>query len=111
MKNRDRGNGRYTHAERWERLCVCGHTLGDHTAAAHKGERPCIVGDFGHEQCDCRKFRPAKAAKAARDPFEVTDRRIAYLRSRGENERNTVAWRDAVEERRQLAMYLALNAR
>lgn len=29
---------------------------------------------------------------------EISARRIAYLRSRGEDKRNTVAWRDACHE-------------
>lgn len=35
-------------------------------------------------------------------PRTVSDRRIRYLRSRGEHLRNTVAWRDALHERRLL---------
>ncbi len=42
-----------------EGRCVCGHRLGEHTAA-----RPyvCIVGDFG-PPCDCQKFKRARAPK------------------------------------------------
>ena len=30
---------------------------------------------------------------------EISDRRMNYLVSRGEDKRNTIAWRDAVDER------------
>ncbi len=63
-QSRDKGNGRYT-ASKFDQLCVCGHELGVHTAEAFRGKRPCIVGDFEDESCDCVKFRKSrKKAKA-----------------------------------------------
>lgn len=41
------------------------------------------------------------------EAVEIINRRGAYLRSRGEHTRNTVAWRDYLAERRELAFWLA----
>jgi hypothetical protein len=55
---RARGTGRYTYDEKYERLCVCGHPLGKHSA---ESPHDCFVGQFGEpESCECPKFRPAK---------------------------------------------------
>ena len=44
-------NGRYGYIGKLDRLCVCGHRLGDHTAdAPHE-----CLGD-----CLCERFRPKK---------------------------------------------------
>ncbi len=54
----------------FDRVCVCGHTLGVHTAArpheciAHDfadsaGLRPCVAGTAGII-CRCEKFKPAR---------------------------------------------------
>jgi hypothetical protein len=57
-EGRERGTGKYT----WtvERSCVCGHALGEHTAARVKTpegvRQDCLT-------CACRCFKPAKAAK------------------------------------------------
>lgn len=62
--------GRYDHAGDWDRLCVCGHTLGVHCAgspadcllhsfASHREERT----DHAHQpdaNCGCEKFRPKR---------------------------------------------------
>jgi len=61
--NRTRGTERYT----WtvDRVCKCGHTLGNHTAARAKApdgvtHQPCIIGDFnGGDVCECACFYPA----------------------------------------------------
>lgn len=47
--------GKYSYEGNWERLCECGHTLGDHTA-----EPPHACGNYGSGliDCDCRKFKP-----------------------------------------------------
>ena len=52
--------GRYTYENRWERLCTCGHTLGNHTAVA---PHTCIEGDFSAVSCSCAKFRPSRKVK------------------------------------------------
>lgn len=62
---RREADGRYGFDGNWERLCVCGHTLGIHAAQNDTGKRPCfnedsgIVGATG-EPCDCKHFRPSK---------------------------------------------------
>jgi hypothetical protein len=61
MSNQDRdSNGRYIYSGDWERLCVCGHTLGVHTA-----EAPQACGTYGTGllDCDCRQFKPAPQTK------------------------------------------------
>jgi hypothetical protein len=45
---RDKANGRYTDS-RLDKLCSCGHTLGQHSAEKVGKEQPC------HE-CDCNCF-------------------------------------------------------
>lgn len=60
-RSRDLANGQY--AFEIERLCKCGHTLGDHTAARHQGKQPCIIGDFTIFSCSCEAFTPAKRAR------------------------------------------------
>lgn len=47
--NRDRGNGQY--APSIDRMCRCGHPLGEHTAARNKGQQPCLADD-----CECLAF-------------------------------------------------------
>jgi hypothetical protein len=51
-------NGQY--GARHDAICVCGHPLGEHTAA-----RPytCIAGDFHDVHCSCQKFKKARHAK------------------------------------------------
>lgn len=62
---RREADGRYGFDGNWERLCVCGHSLGVHAAQNDTGKRPCfnedsgIVGGTG-EPCDCKHFRPSK---------------------------------------------------
>lgn len=41
---------------------------------------------------------------------EISDRRMNYLASRGERERNTIAWRDAVDERNYIERRAAFSA-
>jgi len=47
-------DGRF--AAGFDRVCVCGHTLGEHAAA---NPRPCFHGDFSTDgsDCDCETFR------------------------------------------------------
>ena len=49
-----------TYTDGFDAMCECGHTKGLHTAA-----RPheCIAGDFGHEHCNCPRFKRAKGTK------------------------------------------------
>ena len=52
-------DGCYTFEGNWDRLCVCGHALGHHTASApHEclGPDGCGPGD----RCECLAFVPAK---------------------------------------------------
>jgi hypothetical protein len=55
------GNGRFIHTV--DAMCVCGHSLGDHTAESVGGMRPCIIGDFGDCDCDCEAFKKVRAPK------------------------------------------------
>lgn len=41
--------------------------------------------------------------------IEISDRRLNYLQSRGEDARNTAAWRDAVAERGQVNRAIAFS--
>jgi hypothetical protein len=50
---------------------------------------------LGREIAEVLTKEPSKAR-------QISDRRMAYLVSKGEDARNTVAWRDAVVERRML---------
>lgn len=61
-------DGRFDHAGNWERLCVCGHTLGDHSAGS---PADCLMYSFSAESrtekvngdkpnCGCQKFRLAR---------------------------------------------------
>lgn len=51
-------NGRYA-PSRWDRVCRCGHPLGEHTAARFVAERdqPCLhASDSRDELCECTYF-------------------------------------------------------
>lgn len=61
-RERERDTGRFAH-DNYDLICICGHSLGNHTAAATKNERPCIIGDFGDVVCDCMKFKRARGQK------------------------------------------------
>ncbi len=57
---RNRATGRYSFEGQWERLCVCGRTLGVHDA-----EPPHAFADFSREELanggpECDRFRPRK---------------------------------------------------
>lgn len=54
MPTRDTRSGRYAHSK-LDRLCICEHRLGEHTAAVVAGQRDCLV-----EGCQCTTFRAAK---------------------------------------------------
>lgn len=55
---RERGTGRYAYT--LDRMCACGHTLGDHTAVRSrdggKSVQPCMELT---QTCECTVFRPA----------------------------------------------------
>jgi hypothetical protein len=53
---RDRGNGQYAHSS-MDAACVCGHRLGEHTAAVVNGRRDCL-------ECGCVKFRKTRKSTA-----------------------------------------------
>lgn len=61
MQNREINTGKYTFDGDMDRLCVCGHRLGIHTAArVHingKTHQPCDRG------CKCECFRPVKGKR------------------------------------------------
>jgi len=61
-QKRDRRSGRYTYEGQYQRLCVCGHVLGQHLAEAPHG---CIQEDergvIGGAACPCERFRPSRA--------------------------------------------------
>ena len=60
-RERERGTGRFIHGDNSERLCVCGHTLGHHTAMAAEGRRPCFESDFDPTcTCRCSRFKPQR---------------------------------------------------
>jgi hypothetical protein len=54
---RDPVTKRYAYFGRFERPCLCGHTLGIHIAGGF---------DCGARGCDCEKFRPAYKPRAGR---------------------------------------------
>jgi len=48
---RDKANGRYAHS-RFDKVCACGHTLGEHTADKRGNEQPCLA-----DGCECEVFK------------------------------------------------------
>jgi len=40
-----------------EAVCVCGHTVGMHTA---ENPRECIAGDFTETHCNCERFKKTR---------------------------------------------------
>ena len=67
QQNRDDRNGRYAFDGDMSRLCVCGHTLGDHFyGAPHECATYSKTGNTNapdHAPCDCQKFRPKRVKK------------------------------------------------
>jgi hypothetical protein len=63
LRKQDRADdGRYTFDGKLDRICVCGHTLAHHAAAA---PHECFVSTYSHSdpnraECDCPKFRPSR---------------------------------------------------
>lgn len=58
---REKRTGRYA-PRNFDAVCVCGHTLGNHTAerATENGRalQPCLAAELeGLEDCDCECFR------------------------------------------------------
>lgn len=50
-------DGKYAHEGNWDRLCVCGHTLGMHAAGS---PADCLFYSFPEnhgDPCRCPKFR------------------------------------------------------
>lgn len=62
-RNRDPHTGQYAYDGDFDRMCVCGHTLGVHV----DGGFDCINGDVGDDRvrCECMKFRQSRAKRAA----------------------------------------------
>ena len=74
-------NGQYAHTGNWDRLCVCGHTLGDHCAGS---PADCLFYSFPESErrnkpgadrpnCGCEKFRLSRAKQAASPDSLVPD--------------------------------------
>jgi hypothetical protein len=63
-KDRHRArDGRFTDSD-FAKLCVCGHTLGQHTAGNGRGAGECLAHEDGGipgEPCECEKFRASRA--------------------------------------------------
>jgi hypothetical protein len=74
LQNREKGTGRYAFDGDFDRLCTCGHRLGQHTAdrgrdpETGKMMQPCIIGDDGRTHCDCACFKPAPRPQTAAKP-------------------------------------------
>lgn len=68
-QNRDRANGQFTYEGDFERRCVCGHNLGDHTDAKVAGEQPCIAET--EEGCECMCFKPERKPAGALRGFVI----------------------------------------
>lgn len=54
-------DGKYTYSK-LDLVCVCGHTLGQHSAERVKGQQPCFCEDG--DGCACESFKRARAPKA-----------------------------------------------
>jgi hypothetical protein len=57
-QSRDKSSGQYSYDGNWDRLCICGHTLGESHAA--EPPHPCGANGTGVNDCECKKFRPKK---------------------------------------------------
>lgn len=84
IQKRD-NQGRYDHEGDWDRLCVCGHTLGVHCA---ESPADCLLHSFAdytqervehantpNPECGCAKFRP----KRSKGKFVYLDRAALLL--------------------------------
>lgn len=60
---RDAANGQFVHSSLGA-MCVCGHTLGNHSSMTIEGKRPCYVNQVSDETCDCMRFRKTRKATA-----------------------------------------------
>lgn len=65
IKNREQKSGQYTYRGDLERLCKCGHTLGNHCAERIKENgasiQDCMVSTFEpFTSCQCQCFEPQK---------------------------------------------------
>jgi hypothetical protein len=60
-------DGRYDYDGRLERLCVCGHTLGDHAAVSpHECFRHTMSDATAEDkQCKCERFRETRRKKVS----------------------------------------------
>lgn len=63
-QNRDEQTGQYAFDGDLSRLCVCGHTLGNHIAGGFE----CMLSPecSSKPTCDCLKFRMPRKRRAAR---------------------------------------------
>lgn len=64
---RDPLSGQFAHDGRFDRLCVCGHELGDHVAGGFDCNVPMDGGLRRAKPCDCVRFR----ASRAKDPYRA----------------------------------------
>lgn len=71
-KKRDH-DGRYTYSGRLERMCVCGHTLGDHSVGSPADCLAHTMPDASEtdKQCRCQKFRLSR-----RKAVNTTERKV-----------------------------------
>lgn len=68
MAKREWATGRYTYDGRLERMCVCGHVLGDHSAGDGKDCLFYSLSAAGREgrpgndkpSCGCERFRQSR---------------------------------------------------
>jgi hypothetical protein len=51
INTRDKSTGRYADTK-LDKMCKCGHTLGNHTADKFGNQQPCLADDCG---CACFK--------------------------------------------------------
>ena len=63
LKKRDSRNGQYKHQGGWERMCKCGHTLGQHTDIAIAGKRDCLACEEEDKPNAHHKFVAVKEPK------------------------------------------------
>ena len=66
---RDPVTGQYAFDNRFDRLCVCGHRLGDHIAGGFDCDVPLDHGMERAAPCDCIRFRASRAKNPYRAPL------------------------------------------
>lgn len=66
--NRELYTGKYAH-KNLGLLCICGHTLGAHSAESTTKSQPCFIQDSIKDiQCDCEKFKKTPFQFAESNP-------------------------------------------